>query len=325
MSAQPLEMHVVGDEVSAIVGRSPAIQRVRDQILQVAGTDVTVLIRGESGTGKELIARAVHAESRRRAFPLVPVSCGALPDQLLESELFGHERGAFTGAEQRRSGRFELARGGTLFLDEVGAISPRAQVALLRVLETHEFIRLGGSEVIRVDFRVICATNENLEDAVAEGRFREDFLHRINVFVIETPALRERPSDIPLLAHHLLGELRERCGRAFTGFSAEAMARLTAHDWPGNVRELYNAIEVATAVGTPPTIELCDLPERREIGRRLISDRLADVERDHIARVLLKTGWNVTRAAELLGIDRSTVYNKINAYRLGPPPCGDCQ
>ena len=311
---ESLEERVAADE---IVGDSPPIRKMRELIQHVAKTDATVLILGESGTGKELIARAIHAQSARRYLPIVPVNCGALPEQLLESELFGHERGAFTGAQYRRKGRIEMADGGTLFLDEVGAMPLKMQVDLLRVLETHEVTRIGGTRPIKVDFRVICATNENLERAVSEGRFREDFYYRINVFSMEVPPLRERRSDIPLLARHFLARLALQMDKRITGISDEAMRQLLAYDWPGNVRELANAIERAMVVGQPPEIRPEDLPLRRaphpepEVG-----DSLADVERRHITAVLQRTGWNITRAAELLGVDRVTVYNKIKKYDL---------
>jgi DNA-binding NtrC family response regulator len=300
-----------------IVGESPAIRSVLELIGHVADTDATVLIRGESGTGKELIARAIHANSRRRYFPIVPVNCGALPENLLESELFGHERGAFTGAQYRRKGKIEMADGGSLFLDEVGAISPKMQVDLLRVLETKEVTRVGGTRPIKVDFRVICATNEDLEKAVEEGRFREDFYYRLNVFTIEAPPLRARKSDIPLLANHFLRRLSRQMDKHITEIRPDAMELLTAYDWPGNVRELANAIERAVVVGEPPAIRPQDLPVRptrpAPVGGE---ESLADVEKRHVAAVLERTGWNITRAAEVLQVDRVTVYNKIKKYDL---------
>jgi transcriptional regulator with PAS, ATPase and Fis domain len=277
-----------------------------------------VLILGASGTGKELIARAVHANSSRRYFPIVPVNCGALPDELLESELFGHEKGAFTGAQQRRKGRLEMADGGTLFLDEIGAINPKTQVDLLRVLETKEFTRVGGSRPVKVDFRVICATNENLIRAVEEGRFREDFYYRINVFTIDAPPLRDRMSDVPLLADHVLKRLSLQMDKQMTGFTEEAMELLLEYEWPGNVRELSNAIERAMVVGKPPLIQAEDLPLRKAPAiARSAGSSLADVEKSHILEVLEREGWNITRAAETLKIDRVTVYNKIKKYGLG--------
>jgi DNA-binding NtrC family response regulator len=300
----------------SIIGSSPAIGKVLELIHHVAKTDATVLIRGESGTGKELIARAIHANSPRMYFPIVPVNCGAMPENLLESELFGHERGAFTGAQYRRKGKIEMSDGGTLFLDEVGAIPPKMQVDLLRVLESKEFTRIGGTRPIKVDFRVICATNEDLARAIAEGRFREDFYYRINVFTIEAPPLRARRTDIPILAEHFLHRFSQQMDKPFTTIGAAAMKLLAAHDWPGNVRELQNAIERAVVVGTPPTIEADDLPLRPRSAAPPPGAALTDVERHHIASVLEQTSWNITRTAEILDVDRVTVYNKIKKYGL---------
>jgi len=303
--------------VDEIVGESPPMRKVLELVEHVAKTDATVLILGESGTGKEVIARAIHTNSRRRYFPVVSVNCGALPESLLESELFGHEKGAFTGAQYRRKGKIEMADGGTLFLDEVGAIDPKMQVDLLRVLETKELTRIGGTRPIKVDFRVICATNENLEAAVREGRFREDFYYRINVFTIELPPLRARRSDIPALANHFLQRFACQMDKRITRISPEALELLTAYDWPGNVRELSNAIERAMVVGVPPAIRPEDLPLRKPIRSDVPSDQsLAEMEKRHIAAVLERAGGNVTQAAEILKVDRVTVYNKIKKYGL---------
>jgi DNA-binding NtrC family response regulator len=300
-----------------IVGESPPMKKLLELIDHVARSDATVLVLGESGTGKELIARAIHAKSARHYFPMIPVNCGALPGDLLESELFGHEKGAFTGALYRRKGRLEMADGGTLFLDEVGAIHPKTQVDLLRVLETKEFLRVGGSRSIHVDFRVICATNEDLLEAVRAGRFREDFYYRINVFTIEAPPLRARRSDIPLLADHVLKRLAQQMDKRIVGFSKPAMDLLMDYDWPGNVRELSNAIERAMVVGVPPLIRPEDLPLAKRPNQAVKGGRtLADVERNHILEVLERENWNITRAAEVLEIDRVTVYNKIRKYGL---------
>jgi transcriptional regulator with PAS, ATPase and Fis domain len=279
-----------------------------------------VLIRGESGTGKELVARAIHANSHRRYFPIVPVNCGALSETLLESELFGHERGAFTGAQYRRKGKLEMADGGSLFLDEVGAISAKMQVDLLRVLEAKEVTRVGGTRPLKVDFRVICATNEDLERSVEEGRFREDFYYRINVFTIEVPPLRARRADVPDLAEHFVRRFARQMDKRITGIAPEAMELLVAHDWPGNVRELANAVERAMVVGRPPLIRPEDLPVAAPRGLPVTTDEsLADLERRHVAAVLESTGWNVTRTAEVLQVDRVTVYNKIKKYGLRKP------
>ena len=311
---ETIDEFVAGD---VIVGDSPPMRKVMELAENVAATDATVLIRGESGTGKELIARAIHANSRRRYAPIIAVNCGGLPETLLESELFGHEKGAFTGAQYKRKGRLEMADGGTLFLDEVGSISLKTQVDLLRVLESREFTRVGGTKPIKVDFRVICATNEDLEEAVRDGRFREDFYYRINVFAIEAPPLRKRRSDIPLLARHFLDRFARQMDKRIGEISPEAMKTLEAYDWPGNGRELSNAIERAMVVGRGPAILPEDLPLRE--GPRVAPeelDSLAEVEKQHVAAMLERTEWNITRAAEALGIDRVTVYNKIKKYGL---------
>jgi DNA-binding NtrC family response regulator len=304
-------------EVDAIVGESPAIGQVKRLIGHVATTDATVLVLGESGTGKELIARAIHANSPRRYRPIIAVNCGAVAESLLESELFGHEKGAFTGATHRRRGRIEMADGGTLFLDEVGAISPRMQVELLRVLEEKAFTRVGGHETVRADFRVICATNEDLSRAVREGRFREDFFYRINVFSIEAPPLRRRREDIPLLAEHFVRRFARQMDRHITAISPAAMRRLVEHDWPGNVRELCNAIERAMVVGEPPAIRPEDLPLPTRVKPESAGDAsLLEVEKRHIESVLEQTRWNISQAAKILRVDRVTVYNKIRKYAL---------
>jgi DNA-binding NtrC family response regulator len=313
---ETIDEAVAGDK---IVGQSPPMHKVMELVEHVAKTDATVLIRGESGTGKEVIARAIHASSKRRYLPLVCVNCGALPENLLESELFGHEKGAFTGAQHRHKGRIEMADGGTLFLDEVGAINSKMQVDLLRVLETKELTRVGGTHPIQVDFRVICATHENLELTVEEGRFREDFYYRINVFTIDLPPLRARRSDIPALACHFLERFARQMDKRITGISPETMDLLVAYDWPGNVRELSNAVERAMVVGKPPAIRPEDLPLRRPVScAASVGESLAEMEKRHIAAVLEITDGNVTQAAEILKVDRVTVYNKIKKYGLRP-------
>jgi len=302
---------------SSIVGASGPMSKVLELVMSVAETDTTVLIRGESGTGKELIAQTIHANSRRRYFPIVPVNCGAVPESLLESELFGHERGAFTGAQYRRKGKLEMADGGTLFLDEVGTIGPPMQVNLLRVLETKEFTRLGGTKPVRVDFRVVCATNQDLERQVKEGTFREDLYFRLNVVAVSLPPLRERRGDIPLLSHHFLAKYAQDMNRPFTGFEPAAMDLLVRYGWPGNVRELANAVERALVVGKAPTVRVEDLPVRlNERSEAPAGDSLEDVERAQVRLILERTGGNVTRAAEVLRIDRVTLYNKIKKYQL---------
>ncbi len=306
--------------VDQIVGDSEPMQRVLKLVEHVAKTDATVLILGESGTGKEVIARAIHANSKRRYFPIVAVNCGALSEGLLESELFGHEKGAFTGAQYRRKGKLEMADGGTLFLDEVGAITPKMQVDLLRVLETKELTRVGGTRPVKVDFRILCATNEDLKLAIGEGRFREDFFYRINVFSIDLPPLRSRRLDIPALARHFIARFAQQMDSRITGISSEAMEVLSAYDWPGNVRELSNAIERAMVVGTPPDIRPEDLPLRAPLAVEFAAaESLAEMEKRHIAAVLEHTEGNVSRAADILKIDRVTVYNKIKKYGLRTP------
>ncbi len=301
-----------------IIGDSAPMRKVMEMVASLAATDSTVVIRGESGTGKELIAQAIHAASPRRYFPIVPVNCGALPETLLESELFGHERGAFTGAQYRRKGRIEMADGGTLFLDEVGTISPKTQVKLLRVLETKELTRLGGDKPIKVDVRVLCATNQDLEELVRQGSFREDLYYRLNVVTIHVPPLRERREDIPVLAQHFLEKFARQMNRPFRRIEPEAMERLVRHPWPGNVRELANAIERALVVGAPPAVRAEDLPARigRESGNEAAGETLEDVEREHVRAILERKQWNITHAARALGIDRATLYNKIKKYGL---------
>ena len=299
-----------------IIGQSPPMRRVLELIEHVAKTEATVLILGESGTGKELVARAIHAASKRRYAPLVAVNCGGLPDSLLESELFGHKKGAFTGADESRKGKIELADGGTLFLDEVGAVNPKMQVDLLRVLETREVFRVGADRPKRVDFRVVCATNDDLGRAIREGRFREDFFYRINVFTIELPPLRDRCEDIPALAQHFVDRFSRQMDSRITQISPEAMELLLTYDWPGNVRELSTAIERAMVVGRPPEIRPGDLPVRRGQGYMPTVQSLEEVEKQHITVVLASTGGNITRAAKILQVDRVTVYNKIKKYGL---------
>ena len=319
LKSENLRLRTTIDEMSGmdrIVGESSAMRKVLEMVRSVSQTDATVLVRGESGTGKEMVAQAIHAASGRRYFPIVPVNCGALPESLLESELFGHEKGAFTGAQYRRKGRLEMANGGTLFLDEIGTIG-KMQVDLLRVLETKEFTRLGGQKPIQVDFRVVCATNQNLEKLVEEERFREDLYYRINVVSVHIPPLRERREDIPLLAEHFLRKYALRMNRPYEDIAPEAMDVLLRYDWPGNVRELANAIERALVVGKPPVVRPGDLQMLRPPnGATSLGEALADVEREHVARVLERHGWNITHAAEALGIDRVTLYNKIKKYGL---------
>lgn len=298
-----------------VVGTSEATRRVLEQVAMVSASDTTVLIRGESGTGKELIARAIHANSERRYMPIVVVNCGALSEGVLESELFGHEKGAFTGAQYRRKGKFEMANGGTLFLDEIGDIGLKTQVDLLRVLEEKKITRVGGNAEIPVNFRLIAATNKNLESMNAEGRFREDLYYRINVFSITIPPLRERREDIPLLADHFLKKFSISMNRQISGIAADAKQLLINYDWPGNVRELQNAIERAVLVCKSGKIERDDLPVHLNgANAEAAAKSLAEIERQHIKRMLDESGWNIYRTARLLEIDRVTLYNKIKKY-----------
>jgi len=299
-----------------LVGESQEIKRVIELAKAVAPTDTTVMIRGESGVGKELIARLIHSYSHRRYFPFISVNCGAIPDTLLGSELFGHEKGAFTDALYRRKGKFEIANGGTVFLDEVGTISLKMQVQLLRVLETKQFTRVGGNEVITSDFRVMCATNCDLENLVKEGKFREDLYYRLNVFTIFVPPLRERRSDIPLIANYYLKKFSAIMHKPVTEILPEAMDLLIRYNWPGNVRELRNAIERAMVLAKPPAIRPEDLPIRPCDEIEPEDETLEAVERAHILKILNRTNWNISRSARILGIDRVTLYHKIERYNL---------
>lgn len=311
-----------------IVGHDHRMRRVFDIIEAVADTRATVLITGESGTGKSLVARAIHRRSGRRDGPFVEVACGALPETLLESELFGHAAGAFTGAVGEKIGKFMQADKGTIFLDEIATASPGFQVKLLRVLQDLQFEQVGGTKTFTVDTRVILATNEDLARAVAEGRFRQDLFYRINVINIELPPLRDRISDIPLLAEHFLREVCEDSGKHVTGFSPEAMAALQRYRWPGNVRELQNVIERAVLLGKGETVGVDDLPpavaagapvELDSLGQRSLKDALSDPERRIIREVLEAHHWNRQATAEALGINRTTLYKKMKRLGLQEP------
>jgi len=301
-----------------IIAKSPKMQQVTEVIKVIAKSNATMLITGESGTGKELVARAIHSQSYRKDKPFVAVSCAALPESLLESELFGHEKGSFTGAHAQRRGKFEVAHRGTLFLDEIGEMSANIQVHLLRVLEEKEFNRVGGNELIKVDVRVISATNRDMKKAVAGGQFREDLYYRLNVVTIELPPLRERQEDIPLLAHHFLKKFALENQKEVTDFSPEATDFLLKYEWPGNVRELENAIERAVILAKNPYIDAADLPmESPKLARQATPEQsLEDVEKNHILRVLEENNRNYSQAARVLGISRVTLYNKVKTYGL---------
>ena len=315
-----------------IVGTSPALRDVLEIVTKVADTDSTVLITGESGTGKELIARAIHYNSRRADQRLITVNCGAIPEELLESELFGHVRGAFTNAVSSREGRFALANGGTIFLDEIGDMSPNLQVKLLRVLQDRTFEPVGSSKSVTVNVRVIAATNQNLEAAIRESRFREDLYYRLNVIPLEVPPLRERHEDIPMLAQYFLDVMNQERGTKIDSISDEAMARLCTYEWPGNVRELENLMERLTVLRGEGEIRVADLPaafHRNSVpvlrvpqvssGGIAFRDVVDRFETDLILQALEQTHWNKNKAAQLLGLNRTTLIEKIKKKGLADP------
>lgn len=311
-----------------IIGKSEAHRAVADEIARTARSKATVLIRGESGVGKELVARAIHMSSQRRNGPFVCVNCAALSETLLESELFGHEKGAFTGATDRKIGKFEAAHGGTLLLDEIGEMSPTIQAKFLRVLEGHAFERVGGSDPVQVDVRVIAATNRDLEQAIREKAFRRDLYFRLNVLPINVSPLRKRTEDIPVLAHHFLEMIAAETGRKVVGFTRPAMEQMVRYRWPGNIRELKNVVERAVLLTQDDVIDqshlmLSTLPTAGDTGSYHTGDvdeftpeSLAEVEKRHISDTLDATGWNKSKAASILGIERSTLDRKIRRYDL---------
>jgi DNA-binding NtrC family response regulator len=304
----------------SMIGQSRALQEVFDLIERIAPTDSTILINGETGTGKGLAARAIHTKSRRGQGPFVVVNCGAFPEHLLESELFGYQKGAFTDAKTTKKGRLELAHGGTLLLDEVGEISTRMQIDLLRVLEDHIFYRVGGTQPIEADFRIIAATHKDLERAIKERTFREDLYYRLNVISFAMPPLREHKEDIPLLADYFLHRFAQETNKPVDQISREALDEMMLYDWPGNVRELGNAVERAVVIGRGRRILPRDLPIfRSEYVSSPPGRTLREVEMTHLSSVLNETQWNVSKSAEILGIDRSTLYDKIKRYDLRKP------
>ncbi|MEE8621477.1 MAG: sigma-54 dependent transcriptional regulator [Syntrophobacteria bacterium] len=302
-----------------LVGRSEAMQELFTLIQDVAESDSPVLITGETGTGKELVAKAIHAKSARCNGPFIAINCGAFPEHLLESELFGHERGAFTGAHRAKKGRLDLAHHGTLFLDEVGIVPLKMQVDLLRVLETKEFHRLGGTAEIEVDFRTIAATNRDLQQAIEKGEFRQDFFYRLNVISLHIPPLRERRDDIPLLAEHFLDRYSRETNKDIDTINKEAMSILRQYDWPGNVRELENAIERAVVIGKKRRLdpeEFSFLAPHLSAAAETYS--LEKTQVVHLFKVLKEFDWNITKAAQALEINRVTLHKKIKKYNLRP-------
>jgi DNA-binding NtrC family response regulator len=318
------------------IGDSKPIQKVFELIEKVADTDSTVLITGESGTGKELIAKAIHYNSYRRDNPMVVINCGAIPEELLESELFGHEKGAFTGAHKMRVGRFELANGGTIFLDEIGDMSPNLQVKLLRVLQEQKFERVGGTRTLEIDVRIIAATNKNLINAVNQGTFRQDLYYRLNVIPIRVPPLRHRKSDIPLLIDFFLKRIDPRKRNGISGFSSEATDVLAAYDWPGNVRELENMVERMSILANGDKVDMEDIPEsiKGKAGRvesvevtipkdGIVFDQaVEEYEKKLILEALNETNWVKTKAAKLLNINRTTLIEKMKKKKLAKPAVG---
>jgi DNA-binding NtrC family response regulator len=302
-----------------IVGQSSIMNHVYDAIETVGPTDATVLITGESGTGKELVARAIHHASPRKFHPLVVIHCGALTESLLESELFGHEKGAFTGAQYRKKGKFEIAEGGTIFLDEIGDISLKTQTDLLRVLQEREIVRVGSNLPIKVDFRCIAATNKDLERMIEEGSFRPDLFYRLNVFRIELPPLRDRRDDIPILVNYFVHKFSQQMNKKIRRVSPGAMNLLQQQAWAGNVRELENAVERAMVVAQEPEIRESDFVFKVAVVPNGVPKSLEEIERAHILRTLESVKWNQTRAAEILEIDRVTLHHKLKKYGWSRP------
>ena len=303
-----------------IIGQSPAMEDLFKLIPEVAKSDSSVLILGETGTGKELVAKAIHAKSQRSHGPFIAINCGAIPDTLLESELFGHQKGAFTGATHPRKGFLEIASGGTLFLDEIGDISQKMQIDLLRVLEEKKITRLGERETVNVEFRLITATRRDLDKRVAEGLFREDFFYRVNVITLHIPPLRKRKDDIPLLVQHFLEKYSHETTKKMDHVDRDAIKLLREYDWPGNVRELENAIERAVVLSKSRTLGRDDLSFIRASSAPLSRPRtLREMEQEHIARILEECDWNITRSSKILDINRVTLHKMIKRYNLKRP------
>lgn len=299
-----------------IIGQSPPMEEIFDLIPEVATSNASILLTGETGTGKELVAKAIHAKSLRSQYPFIAINCGALPDTLLESELFGHQKGAFTGAGHARKGFFEVVNGGTLFLDEIGEISPKMQVDLLRVLDEKKILRIGSSKALDVDFRLISATRRDLEKSIAGGNFREDFFYRINVIQIHLPPLRDRKEDIPLLIQHFLDKYSRETAKHVDHISKKTLEKLRRHDWPGNVRELENAIERAVVLTKSRTLKTDDFPFLMKSATDIQVRTLLEMEKSYILEILDRHDWNITHAAKILGINRVTLHKKINRYAL---------
>ena len=333
LAGGPTDAGGVAGSFERMVGRHPEMARIYQLITQIASTPTTVLITGESGTGKELVARAIHARSERKSQPFVAVNVAAIPEALVESELFGHEKGAFTGAHAKKLGRFEMAHGGTVFLDEIGTLRLDLQAKLLRVLQEREIERLGGVRPVPVDVRILAATNVNLRSAVRARTFREDLYYRLNVVPIHVPPLRERREDIPALVEHFVRKIARECNRDVRGVSVGALEVLTRYDWPGNVRELENVLHRAVVLTRNPVIQLQDVPldvAMPETGSRLgedtgppLREAMEQFERQYILRVLEGTGWNVSRAARRLGVHRNTVLTKLSGWGIQRPTTGD--
>jgi len=303
-----------------IIGQSSEMEKVFSLIPEVAQSDASILLVGETGTGKELVAKAIHAESRRSHLPFIAINCGAMPESLLESELFGHQKGVFTGATRARKGFLEVVSGGTLFLDEIGEISPKMQINLLRVLEEKKITSIGSREPVNVDFRLISATRRDLKKEVAEGTFREDFFYRINVIMIEIPPLRKRKEDIPLLVEHFLKKYCQETTKYVDHVTRDTMELLIHYDWPGNVRELENAIERAVVLSKSRTLNVEDLSFIRPAGKPISKTlSLREMEKEYIQQVLEGNNWNVTQSAKILGINRVTLHKMMKRYRLERP------